>query len=160
LGASVTRVADAASKTGISSLIGQTEGVLFYDFVWNGAESGGDYPIMIYGASYGDFVALNTSGNTAVYYSYVGGSNVVSISVGTLVIGQRYKMAMAYKLNNYVLYVNGTQLGVTTSAAVPPDMANLRMDTPYGSKVTSSSVAQIIFFKTRLTNAQLAELTA
>ena len=31
LGASVTRVADAASKTGISSLIGQTEGTLFVE---------------------------------------------------------------------------------------------------------------------------------
>ena len=32
LGASVTRGADAVSKTGISSLIGQTEGVIFIDF--------------------------------------------------------------------------------------------------------------------------------
>jgi hypothetical protein len=34
LGAAVTRLADSASKTGISSLIGQTEGVLFVDFVY------------------------------------------------------------------------------------------------------------------------------
>jgi hypothetical protein len=161
LGASVTRLADAAYKTGISSLIGQTEGVIFYDFVWNGNPVGlADYPITIYGASYSDFLGLNTNQSAGSFYSYVGGSNVVDIATPTLVVGQRYKMAFAYKLNDYALYVNGSQIGVDTNAAVPASMANLQTVTPFGSKEASSGVNQLLLFKTRLTNADLAKLTS
>lgn len=161
LAASATRGADACSKTGISSLIGQTEGVLFYDFVWNGNPTAlGDYPVIIYGGSYNDFLGLSTYGSAPSFYSYVGGSNVVAINGSTMVVGQRYKMAMAYKLNDYAFYVNGTQVGVDTSAGIPASMANVRTDNPFSGRVASTGVNQAILFKTRLTNAELAQLTA
>jgi hypothetical protein len=161
LAASATRGADACSKTGISSLIGQTEGVLFYDFVWNGNPVAlGDYPVMIYGASYNDFLGLSTYASSPSFYSYVGGSNVVAIAGATMVVGQRYKMAMAYKLNDYAFYVNGSLVGVDTSAGIPASMANLRTDNPFGGRVASTGINQAILFKTRLTNAELAQLTA
>ena len=158
--AAVTRNADVISKTGISSLIGQTEGVIFADFVWEGSTTGAaDYPLLVYGSSYGNFVALSTFNNTNAMYVYVGGANVVAINVTTFVNGQRYKIAMAYKLNDFVYYLNGTQMGTDTSAGVPSSMANLRTDTPYGGKSTSQKYNSVIFFPTRLTNAELASLT-
>ena len=158
--AAVTRNADLISKTGISSLIGQTEGVIFADFVWEGSTTGAaDYPLLVYGSSYGNFVALSTFNNTNAMYVYVGGTNVVAINGTTFVNGQRYKIAMAYKLNDFVYYLNGTQMGTDTSAGVPSSMANLRTDTPYGGKSTSQKYNSVIFFPTRLTNAELALLT-
>jgi hypothetical protein len=158
--AAVTRNADLISKTGISSLIGQTEGVIFADFVWEGSTTGAaDYPLLVYGSSYGNFVALSTFNNTNAMYVYVGGANVVAINGTTFVNGQRYKIAMAYKLNDFVYYLNGTQMGTDTSAGVPSSMANLRTDTPYGGKSTSQKYNSVIFFPTRLTNAELASLT-
>jgi hypothetical protein len=158
--AAVTRNADLISKTGISSLIGQTEGVIFADFVWEGSTTGAaDYPLLVYGSSYGNFVALSTFNNTNAMYVYVGGANVVAINGTTFVNGQRYKIAMAYKLNDFVYYLNGTQMGTDTNAGVPSSMANLRTDTPYGGKSTSQKYNSVIFFPTRLTNAELATLT-
>jgi hypothetical protein len=158
--ASATRVADACFKTGISSLIGQSEGVLFADFVWEGSTTGGaDYPLSIYGSSYSDFVGLNTYENTNSMYVYVGGSNVVAISGTTFVNGQRYKIAMAYKLNDFVYYLNGTQMGTDTSGGVPSSMANFQTVTPFASKSTSQKYNEIILFPTRLSNAELASLT-
>jgi hypothetical protein len=157
---SATRVADACFKTGISSLIGQSEGVVFADFIWEGSTTGGaDYPISIYGSSYSDFVGLNTYENTNSMYVYVGGSNVVAISGTTFVNGQRYKIAMAYKLNDFVYYLNGTQMGTDTSGGVPSSMANFQTVTPFAGKSTSQKFNEIILFKTRLTNAELASLT-
>jgi hypothetical protein len=40
-GSAVTRLADAASKTGISSLIGQTEGTIFFDIIIGGSLNDG-----------------------------------------------------------------------------------------------------------------------
>jgi hypothetical protein len=77
-----------------------------------------------------------------------------------MVVGQRYKMAMAYKLNDYAFYVNGSLVGVDTSAGIPASMANLRTDNPFGGRVASTGINQAILFKTRLTNAELAQLTA
>jgi hypothetical protein len=160
LGASVTRLADAASKTGISSLIGQTEGVLFYDFVWNGATtSTADYPIVLSGSDFNNFIGLNTTFNSNQLLAYSGGSAVASISGADFVIGQRYKIALAYKANDFVYYVNGTLQGSDTSGAVPIGLANLEMVTPFGAKSTVQNANSILFFQTRLSNADLATLT-
>jgi hypothetical protein len=48
LGAAVTRGADAASKTGISSLIGQTEGTLFIDVNLDTVSAQTDDPVLIH----------------------------------------------------------------------------------------------------------------
>ena len=158
--ASVTRVADAASKTGISDLIGQSEGTIFLDFVWyNSTASAADYPIMVYGSTYADFVGLNTNTNNNQMLVYSGGSSVASISGGSFVVGERYKIAMAYKANDFVYYINGAQKGTDTNGAVPVGLANIRTQTPYGSKSTGQKTEQMLFFKTRLTNDQLEYLT-
>jgi hypothetical protein len=151
LGASVTRVADAASKTGISSLIGQTEGTLFLDFIaqntttaqshiWLGAAGN---EIGVYGPS------------SFVFYS----SGGVSINGGSFVTGQRYKIAFAYKANDYVAYVNGVQKGTDTSATVPTMSALYINSYSDFTETQKREVNQALLFKTRLTNAQLAELT-
>jgi hypothetical protein len=149
--AAVTRLADACSKTGISSLIGQTEGTLFLDFVaqatttaqshiWLGAAGS---EIGVYGPS------------SFVFYS----SGGVSINGGAFVTGQRYKIAFAYKANDYVAYVNGVQKGTDTSATVPA-MSALYINSYIDFTETQKrEVNQALLFKTRLTNAQLAELT-
>jgi hypothetical protein len=160
LGAAVTRLADVASKTGISSLIGQTEGVLFYDFVWNGATtSTADYPIVLSGSDFNNFIGLNTTFNSNQLLAYSGGVPVASIAGSDFVIGQRYKIALAYKANDFVYYVNGTLQGSDTSGAVPIGLANLQMVTPFGSKSTVQNANSILFFQTRLSNADLATLT-
>jgi hypothetical protein len=60
LASSVTRLADAASKTGISSLIGQTEGVIFIDFEIQTTNE--EMVVMnIYNGSNGIYFYLNSS---------------------------------------------------------------------------------------------------
>jgi hypothetical protein len=67
--ASATRVADACSKTGISSLIGQTSGTIFVDFVWEGLGTANvDNPIFSIGEqSYGTSNIAIANYNSALY---------------------------------------------------------------------------------------------
>jgi hypothetical protein len=149
LGTSVTRVKSTLSKTSISSLIGQTEGTIFIDFIAQTSSLqshiflGGTGEIGIYGG--GSFTCYSSGG--------------CLINAGTFVTGQRYKIAFAYKLNDHVVYVNGVQKGTDTSATVPAT-SNLYVNSYTNlAEVEKKEINQALLFKTRLTNAQLAELT-
>ena len=159
LGASVTRLADSASRTNIANLIGQTEGTLFVDFNVLPSTLAGSYYLQ---------VALNdgTTSNqvAAAYYAdgriqfaaFAGGSLVVNINLPSygLTVG-KHKFAFAYKLNDYVAYVDGVSVGTDTSASIGA-MSKLDL---YMTSGGTNDINQALVFKTRLTNAQLAELT-
>jgi hypothetical protein len=158
LGASVTRVADAASKTGISSLIGQTEGTLFAEIF---------IPSIATAGTFANFTLSDgTSSNlvTIAYYpdgriqaaAIVGGSLTVNIDLTSYgLTAGTHKFAFAYKLNDYVFYVDGVQQGTDTSSGVPA-MSKFDLFDAVGATL---NYKQALLFKTRLTNAQLAELT-
>jgi hypothetical protein len=160
-GTSVTRVADAASKTGISSLIGSTEGTLFADIQ---ATATGYWYISLSSGSNANWVFIGqdeTFGSNLRAFLRSGSVTTADIYTGVITSG-RYKMAIAYKLNDVVFYVNGTQIGVDTSAVMPTGLANLYIsssDASGGDQTMTGAVNQALLFKTRLTNAQLAELT-
>jgi hypothetical protein len=161
--AAVTRNADAIYKTGISALIGQTEGVVFADFV------------CVNNSSYCDVVSIGTDGTTGVIEiqidgaasntlraTYYYGGFVANIpALATLTIGQRYKAAFAYKTNDFVFYLNGVQQGTDTSGTVVSGMSEVSLN-GYGSSTNNKENALInsaVLFPTRLTNAELAQLT-
>jgi hypothetical protein len=160
--ASATRVADECSKTGISSLIGQTEGVVFCDFNYIATTNTSDTtPIRLLGSgSAGIYLEINAN-NTF--------ESVVINSAGTLVLNStssaqtagRYKFAIAYKANDYAYYLNGTQIGVSTSGAFSSASLNSLYLGMYqsGSQHLGGSINESILFPTRLTNAELASLT-
>ena len=160
--AAVTRVADAAYKTGISSLIGQTEGVMFVDYNFTNTSNNLDStPIRILGSgSASVYLEMNTNETLEV---------VVFNSVGTLVFNStsatqsvgRIKVAVAYKDSDFAYYINGSQVGVQASGAFASasfDTLNLGMYSS-GVQILADSINQAAIFKTRLTNAELAALT-
>jgi hypothetical protein len=156
--ASATRVADACSKTGISSLIGQTQGTIFVDFVWEGLGTANvDNPIFSIGEqSYGTSNIAIANYNSALYGRLTNGTSVdAGIAFGAMTIGTRYKCAIGYASNDFVFYVNGANYGNDTSVSIPAlSDAYFQNDYP-----NSKEVNQAILFKTRLTNAELASLT-
>lgn len=164
LSTSVTRVADAASKTGISSLIGQTEGVLFLDFIYSN-QSLAVSASQLFGISDGTpneriFIGED-SGTTGKIVVRVIDNNVLQLNIQSsfnMVLGQRYKAAIAYKANDFAFYVNGTQVGTSSTGSVPT-MSRIANDSGAGTSSMYYPINQALLFKTRLTNAQLAELT-
>jgi hypothetical protein len=154
LGASVTRVADAASKTGISSLIGQTEGTLYYEGTLSNL------------VNYANLLAISGAANSWIYMlAYTGGiafeirnNNTVSLSYNPTLSAGKFKLALAYNASQAVIYINGTLAHTDNSVTIPACSAlQLGGWTGYSE---AQRLEQTVLFKTRLTNAQLAELTA
>ena len=157
LGTSVTRVADAASKTGISSLIGQTEGTLFADINYNGNKDiSGSIALRVYTGINEAYIFITNANNLQCeLYN----ATLQCIITGAIGSNGRKKIAFAYKQNDFVVYMNGVQIGTDTSGTVGA-MANVNVgsyDSP--NYITLNGINQALLFKTRLTNAQLAELT-
>jgi hypothetical protein len=156
LAAAVTRGADLASKTGISSLIGQTEGTIFVEIdssqfltgSYIGISDGTTTNRQIFGweSDSGDSGALRLYGFWNFGYS-------------SFSRGQKIKVALAYKNNDFALYVNGTQAGTNSGATISGTMSQFAFNSGGGSQNYQGNVYQTLLFKTRLTNAQLAELT-
>jgi hypothetical protein len=162
-GATVTRLADACSKTGISSLIGQTEGVMFYDGFY------GNNPNEVY-----MFLEQTLASGTSNAIFVQQFSNTIRFNVNTSTqqaqiisssynIGQRIKIAAAYKSNDFVMYINGVQIGTDTSGSVPTctrlQIGTYPADPTNPIFIPNKGVNQAVLFKTRLSNAELAELT-
>ena len=156
--AAVTRNADSASKTGVSSWIGQTEGTLFLDFE-GGPNDSIDY---VYGINDGTtsnrIIIYRSSSNTIITQVRVSGGSQALIQTATVTPNTRQKCAVAYKLNDIAFYVNGVQIGVDTSSTIPA-CSVLATNDGAGAGLFGRPINQSALFPTRLTNSQLQSLT-
>ena len=157
---SVTRNADVISKTGISSLIGQTEGTVFVDI--NVDLSYTQTDMRFINISDGTstnwwFIGTNVSNQIRFYYK-TGATTYVSQLI-TLTSG-RHKLAFAYKSNDYVAYVDGTQVHSLTSLIVGATSQIDLGNNFGGSGVSKQFINSAQLYKTRLTNAEIASLTS
>jgi hypothetical protein len=157
LSTSVTRVADAAFKSGISSLIGQTEGTLFLEITTTD-DITTVTPIGISNGTGSNRVLLFVGAGTLTALVTVSGVAQASISSSAISANTSYKMAIAYKANDFAFYVNGALVGTDTSGTVPA-CSKFNYDNGSGSAPFYGLNNQALLFKTRLTNAQLSELT-
>jgi hypothetical protein len=164
-GASVTRNADVISKTGISSLIGQTEGTMFYDGYFGNNSSEVYIFLQALGSGGVDnSIYLQKNANPTIGLKvFSGPTQVANINGGSFSVGDRIKIAAAYKANDFVLYINGTQIGTDTSGT-PPTCANFNLGNYAGAPTNedfllNKGVNAAALWTTRLTNTQLAQLT-
>jgi len=151
-GSAVTRLADSCSQTVPDGVIGQTEGVVYMDFIAQNT-TGQSQSHFWLGAS-GNEIGLY-GGSQFVFYS----SGGVSINGGNIITGERYKVAFGYKANDYVAYINGSQVGTDTSATVPT-MTGLRLGSYFnGTEVQKKNTTDFKLYNTRLSNSELQALT-
>ena len=158
----VTRAADSCSVTGVSDVIGQTEGTLFFDWVMNHESPNTSedlYTLSVTDGSGNKMMGVNNYNQTIAVFikntttqffdnSYTGGAD-----------GARIKLGLAYANNDIALYINGAQIATDSSATIPT-LNQIRLNTFWnGNLPDSSSVKQLALFKERLSNAKLATLT-
>jgi hypothetical protein len=158
--ASVTRNADVISKTGISSLIGQTEGTMFFD-VYAQLNTADEQDLSISdGTGNNRAIIRLTSSGTIRGIGVFGGNLEFNIGGSAYTTGTRYKIALAYKNNDVALYVNGTSQGTSSSTTISGTLSRLGFDVyTNGAQTICSPTNAVALWKTRLTNTQLAQLT-
>ena len=161
--AAVTRNGDAIYKTGISALIGQTEGTLFlYADIQKHNES--DFYIAISnGASLGDAIYLYqpSSGNIQILTRKTGnGDGTITIADANWTAGLN-KVAIAYTATTIEVFINGVSKGSTTFTALPT-LSQLTIGSRpdvVGTLVGTSIYSEAVVFPTRLTNSECISLT-
>jgi hypothetical protein len=158
--ASVTRNADVISKTGISSLIG-TEFTLFYDGYETTGGSSTRYVVLKgSGGTYENLIILETSTANRIALTIknnAGGNEFFAIS-NSLTDGQRVKIGIRCKNNDFAFYVNGVLLGSQLSGSVPTTSdLYLGYYTDYADNYTI--VNSLAIWQQALTDNQLEQLT-
>jgi hypothetical protein len=156
----VTRLADAASKTGISSLINSTEGVLYAEI----SALADDLTYRILSIS---------DGTTAerIYIQYTNVTNTVAVVIkngSTTQANMGYalsdetelaKVAIKYKANDFALWVNGFEVGTDASGTTPTGLSELAFDDGGGANYFYGNVQNLMVFPSALSDTELATLT-
>jgi hypothetical protein len=156
--AAVTRNADLISLSSVSGVIGQTEGTIY----WEGAINRYDrvFFTLASGTSTTQCVRLQTTGAGLIQGVVLSGT--AQCIIGTLAavtLGQFYKVAFAYKENDFVLYLNGVQQNTDTSGTLPTNLNSVYLLNSNGTEITDQRCRAAALYTTRLTNAELAALT-
>jgi len=162
-GAAVTRGVDACSKTGISSLIGSAAGTIYVEFSAL-ANDLSERRIALSDGTTGNVARVgytNTSNRIlAVLYN---GTNQCVLAYDDADITQTQKVAFTWAANDFALFVNGVKrssdVSGTTFAANTLTAINFNEGDGAGNN-WYGDVDQLLLFKSRLSDSDLAALTA
>jgi hypothetical protein len=153
----VTRAADAASMTGtnFSSWYNQGEGTFYTDSqTYSASGTASVYYAFLDGNNY---IAEKIHSDQHIRVVY-GGTTVANISGGTEVSNTFYKVAGAYKTNDFALSLNGATVVTDTAGNVPTGLTTFNI----GSSTTylNGTIKKIAYYPLRLSNTNLVALTS
>ena len=158
-GTTVTRLQDTSSTTGLSSVIGQTEGTMYIDFTYKGLEDVNNMTSLSDGGV-SNRVQLNISSSGIGALIVSNGVTSFTSSNTSLVVGNRYKVAVKYKVNDFALWINGTETSTDTLGDVPLNLNRFSFAFTNGTAFHfNQTVSASLLYKTALTNTELATLT-
>jgi hypothetical protein len=159
--AAVSRAADVISASGalVSGLIGQTEGTIYAEVDVRSSSAGSFISIDVGDGSNFIIIAKSSNFTILVQLRRANGSVVAIITSSAVSIGV-HKIALAYTNGNYVLYIDGNSGGISSDSTNYPASTLTRCslaNTSYG--IFNDRIRAAALYTTRLTDAQLAELT-
>ena len=140
----------------MSGLIGQTEGTIYAEVDVRNA--GTNCVICLSNNSSSTQLRIRASINSLVIANTVGGSTTTKTLSPTL--SGVNKIALSYASGDYAVYLNGTQLD--TYSDLNPPTPLIRVDLGMRQNNTeffNDRIRAAAIYTTRLSNAQLAELT-
>jgi len=158
-GTTTTRIADAASKTGISSLINSTEGVLYAEI--KGFENDAiSRAISISDGTTSNRINLFFSSNQSQVIGRVSSAGVtVADMIYTGITQTTFnKIAVKYKVNDFALWVNGVEVLSDLSGAVPTGLNQVSFDNA-ATAYFYGNCQNLMVFPSALTDDELADLT-
>lgn len=120
----VTRNADVISKSGISDLIGQTQGTLYWEGRLQGQSFSDGFVRTLLSISDGttnNRIEIYRLNNGIYYTNVVGGAVQFVAPVFTITdfTGQPLKLAITYTLNDVKVFINGVLVNTDTTALIP-----------------------------------------
>ena len=158
-GSSVTRIKDSCINTSATSVIGQTEGTMYAEFDWE--QKSGVYFVsdLSTGSTSNEILIAigNAADNRVRFQIQNSGVDQVNFNSGVISSGT-HKVALAYKENDVVAYLDGVLINSDTSGSIPVT-SQYRLERANGTLGYAGGIKQSMLFKTRLSNEELADLT-
>lgn len=161
LASAVTRSADVASVNTLSPWMNQTEGTIFAEYSFYGADAAfNNTAVMLTDGTENNYEAL--FGYTPAYgWVQSGGATSAGLTTGgATAINTNYKSALAFKANDFAFSINGASPATDTSGTVPTVTEMLLGRRVASSKPLHGHLRRVAFFPRRLSNAELQALTA
>ena len=162
-GSAVTRVADSNTKqVATNSVIGQTEGTIFYDINLNNIQTSSQYiGTLSDGGSTNRIQFLNNiAQDWQLFITASTISSNINLTTSTTGVG-RYKIAIAYKSGDVVFYVNGVQKGTSTETFTFSNLLHFDLGQRYDDSLFfNNPINNSKLYNTRLSNSELAALTS
>ena len=160
---SVTRNADVVAVSGaVSGSIGQTEGTIYAEVETRVTAGTAAKRILTIsnGNDADNRISIGKQADDAFIGSILSGGVAQAVITSTTNQSGSFKIAFAFKANDAVLYINGTQIGTDTSLGIPSGLN--RVD--FGQSAANAAqfndrIRAAALYTTRLTNAELAALT-
>jgi len=156
----VTRNADVISKTGISSLIGQTEGTIFTEFNFTnvGTEK---YIVNLKDVASSNVISFRrlTSGEIRFVLTATTSSGTTNQSTAVLPNGN-YKIAYKYISGSIKIFINGSLLfTLTPTFTFGSAISIIELGNQGTSSQINDSIKQLQLYKTALTDTECIALT-
>jgi hypothetical protein len=159
LAASVTRVQDFANKAGIGSLLPSQTGTIYVEFDWQRTPN--DVQVMSVHNNSTGLAWIAKQSSTEVQGTYFASGYIGNISGTISASSGMVKVAYAWTNGSQALYVNGVQIVTATDAISDSnDLSILELNGFWGITKGGSAIAQALVFNSRLSNSDLAALTA
>jgi len=160
--AAVTRSADVISKTSASALIGQSEGTIYAEFVNTLIASYSEaYLYRIFADANNEIWARKEAGgNTYSFRWRANSQNTTFLNV--VVPNGANKIAFGYKSGDTALFLNGSQVGTTSTdvRAFANNPTTIAIGSTSSGQFFNDRIRAASLYTTRLTDAQLQALTA
>ena len=159
-----TRVADSCSQTVPDGIIGQTEGTVLVEFVNKiNYESGGYNMLFTIYENSSSLLYVAKRNPTGIEIETGSGSGAyIYLPSGIFdVEGKTYKMAIGYKENDFVVYVDGIEIWSYNSGTIVfSNASNLSLGSYYNQTLNfNSKINNFKLYNTRLSNTELQALT-
>ncbi len=156
-GTSQTRSEDEAGTSAISGLVGANGGSLFIEISYPEFNSNSRFSLS--DGTYDNLIYSRTQ--TSGRIQFLGGDLLLQAPSGFASLNTFYKVAIGFEENNAVMYIDGVQIDTDTSFTMPSGLDSFIFGQTNASiNPLRADVKQVLIFPTRLTNAELAALTA
>lgn len=160
-GAIVTRVAAGLNKSGIASLIGQTEGTMYLEFNYNSAAPSTRL-IGISESSLANRIILVVSANKVQVIARYNNTTFANITSSATLINGKNKIAIAYISGSIALFINGvldTTNTDTFAFNIAPSILYIGTSEITGVVTDKSEVYTALLAKTKFSNSECVALT-
>ncbi len=158
-GSTVTRAQETCTGAGSASTFNSTEGVLYAEIAAL-ADDGITRRFSISDGTNNNRVLIGfSSSNRFQFVVSDGGSVVVNQLITVSDITEFNKVAISYKLNDCVIWINGQEVGTDTSATMPSGLNTLNFNQGSATENFYGKTKGIYVFNEALTDDELQQLT-